>query len=161
MEASSESVRATIASLIPDRSHRTSTLATFRTPASSVAAFEGYGSLRHTYLLSSRGDCMSRFAKVNLLEVEDSVAGRVEGLEGRYGRKYLDSRDLGVSLFRYAPNLRSPMAHSHKEQEEAYVVVAGSGRILLDDETQELRTWDVIPRRARGCPSIRGGPRRA
>ena len=42
---------------------------------------------------------MSRFAKVNLLEVEDSVAGRVEGLEGRFGRKHLDSRDLGVSLF--------------------------------------------------------------
>jgi len=76
--------------------------------------------------------------------VEDSVAGRVEGLEGRFGRKHLESRDLGVSLFRYAPNLRSPMAHSHKEQEEAYVVVAGSGRILLDDEPQELRTWDVI-----------------
>jgi quercetin dioxygenase-like cupin family protein len=87
---------------------------------------------------------MSRFAKVNLLEVEDSVAGRVDGLEGRFGRKHLDSRDLGVSLFRYAPNLRSPMAHSHKEQEEAYVVVAGSGRILLDNETQELRIWDVI-----------------
>jgi quercetin dioxygenase-like cupin family protein len=87
---------------------------------------------------------MSRFAKVNLLEVEDSVAGRVEGLSGRFGRKHLDSRDLGVSLFRYAPDLRSPTAHSHKEQEEAYVVVAGSGRILLDDETQELRTWDVI-----------------
>ena len=87
---------------------------------------------------------MSRFAKVNLLEVEDSVAGRVEGLEGRFSRKHLDSRDLGVSLFRYAPNLRSPMAHSHKEQEEAYVVVAGSGRVLLDDETEELQTWDVI-----------------
>ena len=86
---------------------------------------------------------MSRFAKVNLLEVEDSVAGRVEGLEGRFGRKHLDPRPRGKSL-RYAPNLRSPMAHSHKEQEEAYVVVAGSGRILLDDETQELGTWDVI-----------------
>ena len=73
---------------------------------------------------------MPRFAKVNLLEVEDSVAGRVEGLEGRFGRKYLDSRDLGVSLFRYAPNLRSSIAHSHKEQEEG--------------ETQALRTWDVI-----------------
>jgi mannose-6-phosphate isomerase-like protein (cupin superfamily) len=87
---------------------------------------------------------MSRFAKVNLLEVEDSVSGRVEGLEGRFGRKHLDSRDLGVSLFRYAPNLQSPMAHSHKEQEEAYVIVAGSGRIMLDDEIQELQTWDVI-----------------
>jgi quercetin dioxygenase-like cupin family protein len=87
---------------------------------------------------------MSRYAKVNLLEVEDSVAGRVEGLEGRFGRKHLESRDLGVSLFRYAPNLRSPMAHSHREQEEAYVVVAGSGRVLLDGEIQELRIWDVI-----------------
>jgi quercetin dioxygenase-like cupin family protein len=87
---------------------------------------------------------MSSFAKVNLLEVEDSTSGRVDGLEGRFGRKHLDSRDLGVSLFRYAPNLRSPTAHSHKVQEEAYVVVAGSGRILLDDETQELQVWDVI-----------------
>ena len=87
---------------------------------------------------------MSRFAKVNLQEVEDSVAGRVEGLEGRFSRKHLDSSDLGVSLFRYAPNLRSPSAHSHKEQEEAYVVVAGSGRILLDDSTEDLNLWDVV-----------------
>ena len=36
------------------------------------------------------------------------------------------------------------MAHSHREQEEAYVVVAGSGRILLDDEVLELRQWDVV-----------------
>ena len=87
---------------------------------------------------------MSRFSKVNLLDVEDSVGERVDGLEGRFGRKHLGSRDLGVSLFRYAPNLRSPMAHSHREQEEAYVVVAGTGRVLLDDEVHELKPWDVI-----------------
>jgi quercetin dioxygenase-like cupin family protein len=87
---------------------------------------------------------MSSFASVNLLEVEDSVGERAAGVEGRFGRKHLDSRDLGISLFRYAANLRSPMAHSHREQEEAYVVVAGSGRILLDDEVQELRLWDVV-----------------
>jgi quercetin dioxygenase-like cupin family protein len=87
---------------------------------------------------------MSRVATVNLLEVEDSVGDRLPGVEGRFGRQHLDSRDLGVSLFRYAPNLRSPMAHSHREQEEAYVVVAGSGRVLLDDEVQDLRQWDVV-----------------
>jgi mannose-6-phosphate isomerase-like protein (cupin superfamily) len=87
---------------------------------------------------------MSRFAKVNLLEVEDSAAGSVDGVEARFGRKHLESRDLGVSLFRYARNLRSLTAHSDKVQEEAYVVVAGSGRILLDDETQEVQLWDVI-----------------
>ena len=87
---------------------------------------------------------MSRFSTVNLLEVEDSVGERAPGLEGYFGRKHLDSRDLGVSLFRYEANLRSPMAHSHREQEEAYVVVAGSGRVLLDDAVQELRQWDVV-----------------
>ena len=87
---------------------------------------------------------MSRYATVNLLEVEDSVGERAPGVEGRFGRKHLDSRDLGVSHFRYAPNLRSPFAHSHREQEEAYVVVAGSGRVLLDDEVHDLRQWDVV-----------------
>jgi quercetin dioxygenase-like cupin family protein len=87
---------------------------------------------------------MSRFSTVNLLEVDDSVGDRVPGLQGRFGRKHMDSRDLGVSHFRYEPNLRSPMAHSHREQEEAYVVVAGSGRLLLDDEVLELRLWDLV-----------------
>jgi quercetin dioxygenase-like cupin family protein len=92
----------------------------------------------------AKGDRMSRFSTVNLLEVEDSVGERAPGIEGRFGRKHLASRDLGISHFRYAANLRSPMAHSHREQEEAYVVVAGSGRILLDDEVYELRQWDVV-----------------
>ena len=87
---------------------------------------------------------MSGFSQVNLLEIEDSVGDRAPGVEGRFGRKHLGSRDLGVSLFRYAPNLRSPRAHSHREQEEAYVVVAGSGRVLLNDELRELRQWDVV-----------------
>ena len=87
---------------------------------------------------------MSRFAIVNLLEVEDSVGERAPGIEGRFARKHLDSRDLGVSHFRYAANVRSPVGHSHREQEEAYVVVAGSGRVLLDDEVHDLKQWDVV-----------------
>jgi quercetin dioxygenase-like cupin family protein len=83
------------------------------------------------------------YAIVNLLEIDDSVAGRVAGLEGRFSRKHLDSRDLGVSLWRYAPGTRNG-AHSHREQEEAYVVVAGSGRARLDDELRDIRLWDVI-----------------
>lgn len=88
---------------------------------------------------------MPSFAAVNLLsDVDDSVGERAPGIEGRFARKHLDSRDLGVSLFRYSANLRSPVAHSHREQEEAYVVVAGSGRLLLDGELLELRQWDVV-----------------
>jgi quercetin dioxygenase-like cupin family protein len=87
---------------------------------------------------------MSRFATVNLLEVENVVGDRAPGIDGRFTRKHLDSRDLGVSLWRYGPEVRSPLGHSHREQEEAYVVVSGSGRVLLDGEVHELRQWDVV-----------------
>lgn len=87
---------------------------------------------------------MSDFSIVNLLDVEDSVSGRVDGLEGRFGRKHLDSRDLGISHWRLAPNLRNQAGHRHREQEEAYVVVTGSGRVLLNGEVRELKQWDVV-----------------
>lgn len=87
---------------------------------------------------------MEPYTIVNMLELDDSVGGRVEGLEGRFARAHLDSRDLGVSHFRYAPNLRSTMGHRHGEQEEAYIVVAGSGQVMLDEEVHELSQWDVV-----------------
>ena len=87
---------------------------------------------------------MSGYAIVNLLELDDSVAGRAPGIEGRFSRKQLDSRDLGVTHWRYAPGVRSAQSHSHREQEEAYVVVAGSGRVRLDDEVRDIGTWDVV-----------------
>jgi mannose-6-phosphate isomerase-like protein (cupin superfamily) len=87
---------------------------------------------------------MPPYTVVNLLEIDDSVGDRAPGLEGRFGRKHMDSRDLGVSHWRYAPNFRSPAGHTHGEQEEAYVVVSGSGRVRLDDEVLEVRQWDVV-----------------
>jgi mannose-6-phosphate isomerase-like protein (cupin superfamily) len=87
---------------------------------------------------------MPPYTHLNLLELEDTVAGRVNGLEGRFGRTPLESRDLGVSHWRYAPGFSATIGHRHREQEEAYVVVAGSGRVLLDDEVVELRQWDVV-----------------
>jgi mannose-6-phosphate isomerase-like protein (cupin superfamily) len=87
---------------------------------------------------------MSNHTKLNLLELDDSVGDRAPEIEGRFGRTKLGSRDLGVSHFRYAPGFRSPMGHRHREQEEAYVVVAGSGRMLLDGEVVELNLWDAV-----------------
>jgi mannose-6-phosphate isomerase-like protein (cupin superfamily) len=87
---------------------------------------------------------LSRFAKVNLFDLENSVGEKAPGIEGRLGRAHLESRDLGISHFRYDANLRNRFSHSHREQEEAYVIVAGGGRVLLDDEILEVRQWDVL-----------------
>jgi quercetin dioxygenase-like cupin family protein len=87
---------------------------------------------------------MPDYAIVNLLDMEDTVQGRVQGMEGRFSRKAVGARDIGVSHWRFAPNTRNPVSHSHREQEEAYVVVAGSGRVRLDDEVRDVRQWDVV-----------------
>jgi len=88
---------------------------------------------------------MSAYAIVNLKEeVEDSWSESAPGTEGRFARKHLDSEHLGVSYLRYSPGVRSSRAHSHREQEEAYVVIGGSGRVRLDDEIRDVRCWDVV-----------------
>jgi quercetin dioxygenase-like cupin family protein len=93
----------------------------------------------------------------NLQQVEDSAADR-DGIEARFGRKHLDSEHLGVSYFRYAPGFRPPYGHSHKEQEEAYVVVGGSGRMKLDDEVIDLHLWDAIRVAPEVVRGFEGGP---
>jgi mannose-6-phosphate isomerase-like protein (cupin superfamily) len=87
---------------------------------------------------------------VNLREIDDSVGGRLDGLEARFSRTAIDSRDLGVSLFSYQPGVRPSTGHRHREQEEAYVVVRGSGRVLLDGEVHDIALWDVV----RVAPSV-------
>jgi mannose-6-phosphate isomerase-like protein (cupin superfamily) len=87
---------------------------------------------------------MSNFTIKNLMDVEDSAAQRSEDVEARFARGHLDSEHLGISYFRYAPGFHSPFGHSHREQEEAYVVIDGAGRIKLDDEIVALKRWDVV-----------------
>jgi len=87
---------------------------------------------------------MADYTHLNLLEIEDSVAGRAEGVEGRIGPRPMGARDIGVSHWRYAPGFRSPVGHKHREQEEAYLVISGSGELLLDGEVVALRQWDLV-----------------
>ena len=88
---------------------------------------------------------MSAYVIVNLKEdVEETLSERAPGIEGRFARKHIDSEHLGVSYLRYSPGVRSSSAHSHREQEKAYVVISGFGQVRLDDEIRELRCWDVV-----------------
>jgi mannose-6-phosphate isomerase-like protein (cupin superfamily) len=95
----------------------------------------------------------------NLREVDNSASEAMRGsLEARFGRKHLDSEHLGVSYFRYGPGVRAPYGHRHREQEEAYVVVGGSGRLKLDDEVVELKRWDAVRVAPHVVRGFEGGP---
>ena len=94
---------------------------------------------------------MADFAKTNLMEIEDGVSR--DEVEGRFTRSRLGTEQFGISHFRYAPGFRAKDGHRHEVQEEAYLVLGGSGRIRLDDEAIELAKWDLVrvaPRVVRG-----------
>jgi mannose-6-phosphate isomerase-like protein (cupin superfamily) len=100
---------------------------------------------------------MSDYTIANLKEIDDSAGEHAPDLEARFARKYLDSEHLGVSYFRYGPGFRSPIGHSHREQEEAYVVINGSGRIKLDDEIRRAASVGRSSRRPGDRSRVREG----
>jgi mannose-6-phosphate isomerase-like protein (cupin superfamily) len=100
------------------------------------------------------------YTVVNLKQVDDMAPkfGLSPGLESRFARVPLELEHSGISYFRVAPEFRAPFGHTHSEQEEIYLVVAGSARVKLDDEIVELNEWDALripPRTMRG---LEGGP---
>ncbi len=101
---------------------------------------------------------MPGYTVKNLKDVDDAAAGSASEVEARFARKHLDSRELGVSYFRYGPNFRSNMGHSHREQEEVYIVTAGSGRVKLDEEIVDLEQWDTLRVAPEVVRAFEGGP---
>ena len=98
---------------------------------------------------------MGAYTKINLKEIE---AGGSSEVETHFARQHLESEHLGVSLFRYGSGYRSGTGHSHREQEEVYVVLGGSGRVKLDDEVLELRQWDAVRVAPSTVRAFEGGP---
>jgi len=81
-----------------------------------------------------------------LTDVEDSAPKfGFEGLqEARFASDDLEAEETGVSHHRITAGKRQPFAHKHDKAEEVYVVLAGSGRLKLDDDIVELERLDAI-----------------
>ena len=105
---------------------------------------------------------MASFSIANLRsDVKDSAEqfGFSPTLEARFAKGVLEAEHLGVSYQRVAPDEKSPFAHKHpKQAEELYVVVAGDGRVVLDDEPRDVTTWDVVRVAGPVVRSFEAGP---
>jgi mannose-6-phosphate isomerase-like protein (cupin superfamily) len=88
----------------------------------------------------------------NLREAKDSAAeaGLSDSLEARFAHEDLESERSGISYQVMKAGQRQPFAHKHGEMEEIYVVISGSGRVKLDDKTEEVGPLDAI----RIAPSV-------
>jgi mannose-6-phosphate isomerase-like protein (cupin superfamily) len=87
-----------------------------------------------------------RYAKKNLREVEDQAAkhGLSAHQEARFPRTELGAEQTGLNYLVVKPNQREPFAHRHREGEEIYVVLDGSGHVKLDSELLELAPLDAV-----------------
>jgi mannose-6-phosphate isomerase-like protein (cupin superfamily) len=87
------------------------------------------------------------FTLRNIKEDLEDVGSLFDGapdLEFRAATKPLELQNVGLSYQRVPPDYRFPYGHTHKTQEEVYVVVRGGGRMKIDDEIVELRAWDAV-----------------
>ena len=89
---------------------------------------------------------MTDYTQITLDEVEDQAAkhGFGEFQEARFPRNELDLADSAVGHLKVKPGKRQPFAHKHNQAEEMHFVVAGGGRVRLDDEIVEVAAGDLI-----------------
>jgi mannose-6-phosphate isomerase-like protein (cupin superfamily) len=100
------------------------------------------------------------YTHMNLSEVKDSAPefGMDDTQEARFAREALAAEQTGLSHIKVKPGKRMPFGHKHDEAEEIYIVIAGSGRIKLDDEIVDVVELDAIRIAPEVGRCIEGGP---
>ena len=87
------------------------------------------------------------FTRKNIKADLEDIGAAFDGapdLEFRAATKALELADSALSYQRVPPGYRFPYGHTHRRQEEVYVVVRGGGRMKVDDEIIELEEWDAV-----------------
>jgi mannose-6-phosphate isomerase-like protein (cupin superfamily) len=86
------------------------------------------------------------YARINIDDVDDLAAkyGMGELGEARYLREDVGAEAIGLTYYRMNPGRRTGFGHRHREAEEMYVVLSGSGRVKVSDEILDLRPHDVV-----------------
>ncbi len=86
------------------------------------------------------------YTHVNLEDVEDMAKrfGLGEQGEARFTNRPLGAVRTGLSHQRLRPGVRQAFGHHHQHAEEVFVVLAGGGRVRIDDEIRDVRPLDAI-----------------
>jgi mannose-6-phosphate isomerase-like protein (cupin superfamily) len=104
---------------------------------------------------------MADYTHLNLKDDVENISekyGLAPDMEARFARSAAGLQGGGFSYQKLAPNFRAPSAHRHKTQEEAYVVVSGSGRVKIEDELRDLQQWDALRIPPQTARAFEAGP---
>jgi mannose-6-phosphate isomerase-like protein (cupin superfamily) len=98
---------------------------------------------------------MSDYTITNLEAAEDFAASNGLGDVGviRFPREEVQAEATGFGHLQLKPGKRHPFPHRHKQAEEVYIVLSGSGQVKLEKEVRDVATHDIVrvaPHVARG-----------
>src|SRR2546426_7350854 len=104
---------------------------------------------------------MGGYTRLNLKDdVEDQAPkfGLAGKIESRMARVALELEQSGLSYLRLAPNYRLPFGHTHRTQEEVYVIIGGAARAKVEDEVVDLKPLDALRVHKDTMRSFEAGP---
>jgi mannose-6-phosphate isomerase-like protein (cupin superfamily) len=106
---------------------------------------------------------------VELESTDRLPVGRLDRTALKYGQRHGGKGEVGARMIWGPHDFRSNFHclahcllppetsigyHRHDGVEECYIIIEGNGRITVDDETQEISQWDVIPSRLGGSHGL-------
>jgi quinol monooxygenase YgiN/quercetin dioxygenase-like cupin family protein len=102
----------------------------------------------------------SGYTLVNLEDVEDMAKrfGLGEQGEARFANRALGTARTGVSHQRLRAGMRQAFGHRHQHAEEVFVILAGTGRLRIDDEIRDVRPLDAIRIAPDSARAFEAGP---
>ena len=102
----------------------------------------------------------SGYTLVNLEDVEDMAKrfGFSEQGEARFANRPLGAVRTGVSHQRLHPGVRQAFGHRHQHAEEVVVILAGTGRVRIDDDVRDVRPLDAIRIAPSSARAFEAGP---
>ena len=76
----------------------------------------------------------------------------------QFFRDLLGLTGMEISVTAYPPGTATPFFHSHKQNEELYIVVQGEGQMQLDDELIDVSEGSIVRVLPECSRNIRSGP---
>lgn len=103
---------------------------------------------------------MDAYKKLNLSDVKDLAPdfGLGEMGEARFARQALGAERIGLTLYRMNAGNRVGFGHRHKDAEEVYVILSGSGRFRVEGELFEVGERDIVHCRPDAMREWEAGP---
>ncbi len=76
--------------------------------------------------------------KLDVPRLQRTITGKL------FAKEILGFTSMQISMNKFPPGVRVPFSHQHKQNEEAYIIIAGKGQMQIDDQTFDVEEGSIV-----------------